>query len=134
MATLIAHSPEPATQHFVDHLATLLRDQRGVTLAVEDLARAGRYIDNVDAVIVVAEANDETYNHAARNFLTAQYAELADKSLLIVGLGITPGLSATQQIAMDAFEPRDTAYFRTDALDESALNTWVGQITTKGVV
>ena len=134
MATLIAYSPEPATQHFVDHLATLLKSQRGVTLAVEDLARAGRYIDNVDAVIVVAEANDETYNHVARNFLTAQYAELADKSLFIVGLGTTTGLSETQQTAMDAFDPRDTAYFRTDALDESALNTWVGQINTKGVV
>lgn len=134
MATLIAYSPEPATQHFVDHLATLLRDQRGVTLAVEDLARAGRYVDNVDAVIVVAEANEETYHHGARNFLTAQYAELADTSLFIVGLGTTEGLTETQQIAMDAFRPRDTAYFRTDALDESALRNWVAQINIKGVV
>lgn len=85
MATLIAHSSEPATQHFVDRLATLLRNQRGVTLAVEDIARAGQYIDNVDAVIVVAEANNPKYHHAARQFLTAQHAELADKSLFIVG-------------------------------------------------
>lgn len=133
MATLIAHSPEPATQHFVDQLAIQLSDQRGVTLAVVDLARAARYIDHVDAVIVVAEVNEETYNRAARNFLATQYAELDGKSLFIVGLGTTEALSETQQAAMDAFRPRDTAYFRTDALDDDALNTWVGQINTKGV-
>lgn len=133
MATLIAYSPEPATQHFVDRLATLLKDQRGVTLAAVDLARAGRYVDNVDAVIVVAEATEKTFNHPARNFLTAQYAELESKSVFIVALGTAERLTETQQIAMDAFDPRDTAYFRTDTLDESALNTWAGQITTRGV-
>lgn len=133
MATLIAHSPEPATQHFVDRLATLLKEQRGVTIAVVDLARAARYVDNVDAVIVVAEATQETFNHPARNFLTAQYAELESKSLFIVALGTAAGPTETQQIAMDAFDPRDTAYFRTDTLDESALNAWVGQITLHGV-
>ena len=134
MATLIAHSPEPATQHFADRLATLLKDQRGVTIAVVDLARAARYVENVDAVIVVAEATEETFNHPARNFLTSQHAELDNTSVFIVALGTAQRLTKTQQIAMDAFEPRDTAYFRTDALDEAALNTWVGQITLHGVV
>ncbi len=134
MATLIAHSPEPETQHFVDRLATLLKDRRGVTLAVEDLARAARYVDNVNAVIVVAEANDASYNRAARNFLAAQYAELDEKSLFIVGLGTASGLTNAQQIAMDAFRPRDTAYFRTDELDETALSTWVEQVNLHGAV
>ena len=133
MATLITHSPEPATQHFVDHLATLLKQQRGITLAVVDLPRADRYIDNVDAVIVVAEANAETFNTQARNFLAAEHAELAEKSLFVVALGTVAGLTETQQLAMDAFQPRDTAYFRTDVLDESALNAWVGQIYLRGV-
>ena len=133
MATLIAHSPEPATQHFVDRLAKLLKQQRGITLAAEDFGRASRYIDNVDAVIVVAEANEATFNHQARNFLTSEHAELDDKSLFIVALGTAQGLTAMQQIAMDAFQPRDTAYFRTDELDEAALNSWVAEIYLRGV-
>lgn len=132
MATLIAHSPEPATQAIAQQLADVLRTHRGVTTVLEDLSRAGRYVDNVDAVVVVAPADEETFHRGARNFMAAQYAELADKSLFVAALGSTDRLTETQQAAMDAFDPRDTAYFRTDALDETALTDWAGLINTRG--
>lgn len=132
MATLIAHSPEPATQAIAQQLADVLRTHRGVTTVLEDLSRAGRYVDNVDAVVVVAPADEETFHRGARNFIAAQYAELADKSLFVAALGTTDRLTETQQAAMDAFDPRDTAYFRTDALDETALTDWAGLINTRG--
>lgn len=132
MATLIAHSPEPATQAIAQQLADVLRTYRGVTTVLEDLSRAGRYVDNVDAVVVVAPAEEETFHRGARNFMAAQYAELADKSLFVAALGTTDRLTETQQAAMDAFDPRDTAYFRTDALDETALTDWAGLINTRG--
>jgi len=132
MATLIAHSPEPATQAIAQQLADVLRTHRGVTTVLEDLSRAGRYVDNVDAVVVVAPADEETFHRGARNFMAAQYAELADKSLFVAALGTTDRLTETQQAAMDAFDPRDTAYFRTDALDETALTDWAGLINTRG--
>lgn len=132
MATLIAHSPEPATQAIAQQLVDVLRTHRGVTTVLEDLSRAGRYVDNVDAVVVVAPADEETFHRGARNFMAAQYAELADKSLFVAALGTTDRLTETQQAAMDAFDPRDTAYFRTDALDETALTDWAGLINTRG--
>lgn len=134
MATLIARSPEPATQALAQQLADTLREHRGVTTVIEDLSRAGRYVDNVDAVVVIAPADEDTFHRGARNFMAAQYADLADKSLFIAALGTTERLTETQQIAMDAFEPRDTAYFRTDALDETALTDWVGLINTRGAI
>lgn len=134
MATLIAHSPEPATQAIAQQLAGVLRTHRGVTTVLEDLARAGRYVDNVDAVVVVAPADEETFHRGARNFMAAQYADLAAKSLFVAALGTTDQLTETQQTAMDAFDPRDTAYFRTDALDETALTDWAGLINTRGAI
>src|SRR5699024_11410288 len=115
MATLIAHSPDPATPHLADRLASLLKDQRGVAVAVVDLARAARYVENVDAVIVVAEATEETFNHPARNFLTSQHAELDNTSVFIVALCTAPRLTITQQIDLVAFYHRVLDLFRSDA-------------------
>lgn len=132
MATLIAHSPESTTLAFAQRVANTLGAQRGVTTAVEDFGRAGRYVDNVDAVIVIAPAEQQTFHRGARNFLAAHAAELAEKSLFIVGLGTAPKLTETQQAAMEAFAPRDTAYFRVDALDDAAFDTWIGFIHSRG--
>src|SRR5690625_8001816 len=107
MATLIAHSPEPATQAIAQQLADVLRTHRGVTTVLEALSRAGRYVDNVDAVVVVAPADEETFHRGARNFMAAQYAELADKSLFVAALGTTDRLTETQQAAMDAFRSEE---------------------------
>lgn len=134
MATLIAHSPEPATRTFVHKLAEALGSQRGVTTAVEEFPIAGRYLDNVDAIIVVAEAHDKTFHHAARNFMAAHFAEISDTSFFVAALGTAAQLTKTQLTAIEAFNPRDTGYFRTDALDDTALKDWVAQINTRGAV
>lgn len=132
MATLIAHSNEASTAAFAERLADTLGDQRGVTTAVTSLARASRYIDTVEAVVVIAPAEDAAFHRGARNFIAAHHADLANKSLFIAGLGTAEKLSKHQVQAMEAFEPRDTAYFRTDALDEAALSSWVNTINTRG--
>lgn len=134
MATLIAHSNEASTATFARHLADTLGDQRGVTTAVASLARASAYINTVEAVVVIAPAEDAAFHRGARNFIAAHHAELASKSLFIAGLGTQQQLSKYQVQAMEAFEPRDTAYFRTDELDESALSAWVNTINTRGAV
>lgn len=134
MATLIAHSNQTSTVAFARRLADSLSTQRGVTTAVESLARAGRYVDTVDAVVVVAPAEDANFHRGARNFMAANHAELADRSLFIAALGTQDQLTADQIHAMEAFEPRDTGFFRTDALDEAALSHWVNSINTHGAV
>lgn len=132
MATLIAHSNESETAAFAQHLADKLGEQRGVTTAVTSLSRASRYVDTVDAVVVIAPAQDANFHRDARVFMAAHHAELANKSLFIAGLGTRPQLTTHQLQAMDAFGPRDTAYFRTDELDESAVSSWVNTINTRG--
>lgn len=132
MATLIAHSNEADTAAFAQHLADKLGEQRGVTTAVTSLSRASRYVDTVDAVVVVAPAKDSNFHREARVFMASHHAELTNKSLFIAGLGTSPQLTKYQLQAMDAFGPRDTAYFRTDALDESAVSSWVNTINTRG--
>lgn len=132
MATLIAHSNETSAADFAQHLADKLGDQRGVTTAVLSLNRAGRYIETVDAVVVVAPAEDASFHRGARNFMAAHHAELTNTSLFIAGLGTEQQLSDHQLEAMEAFAPRDTAYFRTDDLDEAALSHWVNTINTRG--
>lgn len=134
MATLIAHGSEPAAHTFAQHLATILGDQRGVTTAVEEFPVAARYVDNVEAIIVVAEAQDEAFHRGARNFMAAQYAETAEKTLFVAALGSEEELTTTQRIAIDAFQPRETGYFRTDIPNEDALKIWAGRISTRGVV
>ncbi|MDN6350289.1 MAG: hypothetical protein L0J69_01165 [Yaniella sp.] len=131
MATLIAHSNEASTAAFAQHLANTLGEQRGVTTAVTSLARASRYVDTVEAVVVVAPAEDAAFHREARVFMAAHHAELANKSLFIAGLGTRPQPTKYQLQAMDAFGPRDTAYFRTDALVESAVSSWVNTINTR---
>lgn len=132
MATLIAHSTEPETRNIATRLAEMLSGQRGVTTAVEPLHRAGRYVDNVNAVIVIAAAGQDPLNSAARTFLNTNYAELAEKSLFVAAVGTQESLTDLQLTALQAYEPRDTAYFRTDALDETALTTWAGFIHARG--
>lgn len=134
MATLIAHSSEASTADFAKQLADTLRTQRGVTLATEDFSRASHYVDTVDAVIVIAPADEPNFHRGARNFMAAQYAELAGKSLFIAALGTKEQLTNNQLAAMEAFGPRDTAYFRTDTLDEIALSSWVQFINDHGAV
>lgn len=134
MATLIAHSNQQSTVAFAQRLADTLEKQRGVTTAVESFARASRYVETVDAVVVVAPAEEPDFHQGARRFMTANHAELDDASLFIAALGTEDQLTTYQLQAMEAFEPRDTAYFRTDALDETALSSWVGFITSHGVV
>lgn len=134
MATLIAHSNQQSTVAFAQRLADTLEKQRGVTTAVESFARASRYVETVDAVVVVAPAEDTDFHQGARRFMTANHAELDDASLFIAALGTEDQLTTYQLQAMEAFEPRDTAYFRTDALDETALSSWVGFITSHGAV
>lgn len=132
MATLIAHSNQNSTVAFAQRLADALEKQRGVTTAVESFARAGRYVEMVEAVVVVAPAEDSAFHRGARQFMTANHAELGDASLFIAALGTHDQLTTHQLQAMEAFEPRDTAYFRTDALDETALSNWIGFITSHG--
>ena len=134
MATLIAHGSEQAAHDFAQRLAQHLGDQRGVTTTVQEFALAGRYIDNVDAIIVVAETQDEAFHRGARNFLAAQYAETDKKSLFVAALGDTDALTETQRIAIDAFQPRDVGYFRVDTSYEDALKMWAGRINTRGAV
>lgn len=134
MATLIAHSSEPATRDVAQQLAEALRAQRGVTTAAEEFPLASRYVEHVDAIVVVAEAHDEAFHREARNFMAANYAESDSKSIFVAALGTAEQLTATQLAAIEAFEPRDIGYFRTDALDEAALKNWVGQINTRGAV
>lgn len=134
MATLIAHSNQQSTVAFAQRLADTLEKQRGVTTAVESFARASRYVETVDAVVVVAPAENTDFHQGARRFMTANHAELDDASLFIAALGTEDQLTTYQLQAMEAFEPRDTAYFRTDALDETALSSWVGFITSHGAV
>ena len=132
MATLIAHSAEASTVRFAKQLAETLGDQRGVTTATEDFSRAGRYVDSVGSVVVVAPAGEPHFHRGARNFMAAHYADFAGKSLFIAALGTKERLSTSELTAMDAFSPRDTAYFRTDDLDETALTEWITLITTRG--
>ncbi len=134
MATLIAHSPEPATRTFAQQLAAALGSQRGVTTAVEEFPIAARYVEKVDALIVVAEAHDETFHHGARNFMAAHFAEISGTSFFVAALGTAAQLTNTQLAAIEAFDPRDTGYFRTDALDDTALKEWVARINTRGAV
>lgn len=134
MATLIAHSNESSTASFAQHLADTLSDQGGITTAVVSLSQASRYIDTVEAVVVIAPAEDADFHRGARNFMAAHHAELDSKSLFIAGLGTQERLTTHQIKAMEAFGPRDTAYFRTDALDEAALSTWVNTLYTHGAV
>lgn len=134
MATLIAHGSEPTAHTFAQRLAAALSDQRGVTTAVEEFPVAARYVDNVEAVIVVAEAQEEAFHHGARNFMNATYAELANKTLFVAALGTAEDLTATQRTAIDAFEPRDSAYFRTDQPHEDTLKLWAGRLNTRGAV
>lgn len=132
MATLIAYSPEPATRDFAHQLADFLGTQRGVTTAVEEFSMAAQYIDNVEAVVVIAPVTDQKFHRGARNFMAAHYAETHDTSLFVAALGTEDELSVDQLAAIQAFQPRDTGYFRTDQLDLDALKTWVGQINTRG--
>lgn len=134
MATLIAHGSEQAAHDFAQRLAKHLGDQRGVTTAVQEFPLAGRYVDNVDAIIVVAEAQDEAFHREARNFLAAQYAETDRKSLFVAALGDAETLTSTQRTAIDAFEPRDVGYFRTAAPYDDALKIWAGRVNTRGAV
>lgn len=134
MATLIAHSPEPATRAFAQHLAETLGSQRGVTTAVEEFSVASRYMDSVDAVVVVAPASDTKFHRGARNFMAANYAETASRSLFVAALGTAEQLTDDQLQAIAAFWPRDTGYFRTDALDEGAVKIWAGEINSRGAV
>lgn len=134
MATLIAHSTEPETRSIANRLAEILSDQRGVTTAVEPFQHAARYLDNVTAVVVVTNAQQDTINRAARNFLNATFADLAGKSLFLAAVGTQESLTELQLIALEAYDPRDTAYFRSDALDEAALLHWAGFINGRGAV
>lgn len=134
MATLVAHSHQASTAAFAKRLADTLATQRGVTTAVESFARASPYVAGVDAVIVVAPAEDSAFHRGARNFMAANHAELADRSLFVAALGTQEQLKTDQIHAMEAFSPRDIAYFRTDDLDESALSSWVSFINYRGAV
>lgn len=134
MATLIAHSAQQPTTAFAHQLADTLANQGGVTTSVEDFSRAGRYVDLVDAVIVVAPAQAPTFDAQARNFMAAQHATMFDKSLFIVALGTKEQLTLTELTALEAFEPRDHAYFRTDQLDPDDVNEWVLDINSHGAV
>lgn len=134
MATLIAHGSEPTAHTFAQRLATVLREQRGVTTAVEEFPVAARYVDNVDAIIVVAETQDAAFHRGARNFMAAQYAETAEKTLFVAALGSAAELAADQRTAIDAFSPRDVGYFRTDLPNADALKIWAGRINTRGAV
>jgi len=132
MATLIAHGPEPTARDFAQRLGTMLVDQRGVTTAVEEFPLAAQYVDNVEAIIVVAEARDEIFHRGASNFLAAHYAESTQLSLFVAALGATEELTNTQRAAIDAYAPRDMAYFRTDQPNDAAVKSWVGRITSRG--
>lgn len=134
MATLIAHSKDASAVAIAQQLADTLRKRRGVTTAVESFSRGHQYVDSVDAVIVVAPINTANIDRGARNFINAEYAELDNKSLFIAALGTQQELNDKQLSALGAFEARDTAYFRSDELDNTALATWVTFINSRGAI
>src|SRR5699024_1266894 len=134
MATLITHSKDASAYAVAQQLADTLSKRRGVTTAVESFSRGHQYIDSVDAVVVVAPINTTNIDRGARNFINAEYAELGNKSLFIAALGTQEELNEKQLSALTTFEPRDTAYFRSDALDNSALATWVTFINSRGAI
>lgn len=133
MATLIAHGSEPTARNFAQRLGRLMADLQGITTAVEEFSLASRYIDNVESIVVVAEAQDETFHRGASNFMAAQYAETAEKSLFVAALGDDAALTVTQRGAIDAYEPREMSYFRIDQVDDDAMKRWVGHLATRGV-
>src|SRR5690625_7540353 len=105
MATLIAHSNEASTAAFAQHLANALGEQRGVTTSVTSLSRASRYVDTVEAVVVVAPAEDAAFHREARVYMAAHHAELANKSLFIARPGTRPQPTTYQLHAMDGLAP-----------------------------
>src|SRR5699024_8040682 len=134
MATLIAHSKDASAAAVALQLADTLSKRRGVTTAVESFSRGHRYVDSVDAAIVLAPVSTAKIDRGTRNFINAEDAELDTKSLFNAALGTEQELKEKQLSALTAFEPRDTAYFRSDALENAALATWVSVINSRGAV
>lgn len=134
MATLIAHATDSSATTCAKNLGELLTQLRGVTVSVQELSRASRYLDNVDALIVVAPATEETFDRGARNFLMANHADVYNKSVFVAAISDTGELSTDQQASISAFSPRETGVFQTDRLAPEQLKHWAGVINTRGAI